>query len=293
MYEIAKKLIILPLKIERVLQVGNCMMTKYIKKAVVLVTIIVASHSISAQTMEVGLFGGGSYYLGELNTALHFSETQLAFGLLARFNLNSRWAIKAGYNRGLIKSDDSKNAAIADQGLNFQSTLNDITAVAEFNFLEYFTGSKKNYFTPYIFGGIGFFTFNPQSYDGIDLQPLGTEGQNVNFEGRQPYNKWGISIPFGFGVKYSLSDRFGLGVEWGMRKTFTDYLDDVSTSYYLSGSDIDPNNTAQALSDPNGNHEPYMQRGDDTKWDWFNFFGVSLTYKINLRSRLKCNLEGW
>ncbi len=151
MYEIAKKLIILPLKIERVLQVGNCMMTKYIKKAVVLVTIIVASHSISAQTMEVGLFGGGSYYLGELNTALHFSETQLAFGLLARFNLNSRWAIKAGYNRGLIKSDDSKNAAIADQGLNFQTTLNDITAVAEFNFLEYFTGSKKNYFTPLYF----------------------------------------------------------------------------------------------------------------------------------------------
>jgi hypothetical protein len=228
-----------------------------------------------------------------MNTALHFSETQPAFGILARFNLNSRWAIKGGYNRGTVKGDDTKNALIANNGLGFKTTINDITAVAEFNFFEYFTGSKKNYFTPYIFGGIGFFTFTPRSADGIELQPLGTEGQNVNFNGRSPYSQWGISIPFGFGFKYSLTERLGLGIEWGMRKTFTDYIDDVSTTFYLEGSSIDPNNTAQILSDPTMSHEPYMQRGDNRKMDWFNFFGVTLTYKINLKSRLKCNLEGW
>ena len=78
-----------------------------------------------------------------------------------------------------------------------------------------------------------------------------------------------------------------------MRKTFTDYIDDVSSSYYLVGSEIDPNNVAQIHSDPTMSHEPYMQRGDDRNFDWLSFFGVSVTYKINLRSRLKCNLEGW
>lgn len=247
----------------------------------------------SSQTLELGLFGGGSYYLGELNPGMHFSETQLSYGALARLNLHKRWAFKFSYYRGKLQSDDTKNALIPNNGLNFQSVINDFSLVAEFNFFEYFTGSKKTYFTPYLFAGIGFFTFNPKSLDGVALQPLGTEGQNAGFDGRSPYNKWGISFPFGIGVKYSLSERFGLGFEWGMRKTLTDYIDDVSTSYYLSGPEIDPNNVAAIYSDPTMDHEPYMQRGNDKNWDWFNFFGVSVTYKINLRSRLKCNMEGW
>ena len=263
------------------------------KSLIVVVALALLSFTTSAQTMELGLFGGGSYYLGDMNTAMHFSQTQIAYGVLARFNLNSRWAVKAGYNRGTLKGDYTQGAVIANNGLNFQSTLNDITFVAEFNFLEYFTGSKRNYFTPYIFGGLGFFTFNPKSSDGVALQPLGTEGQNINFDGRSPYNKWGISIPFGFGFKYSLSERFGLGIEWGMRKTFTDYIDDVSTSYYIPIEELDPNNVAHVYSDPTLSHDSYMQRGDESGFDWFNYFGLSLTYKINLRSRLKCNLEGW
>lgn len=293
MLEVPKKIIILPLKILTGLRNRKRTNMRYLKRFAVVIAMIFITISGSSQTLELGLFGGGSYYLGDMNTAMHFSQTQFAYGLLARFNVNSRWAIKAGYNRGSVKSDDSKNAAIAGQGLNFQSTINDITVVGEFNFLEYFTGSKRNYFTPYIFGGIGVFTFNPKSHDGVVLQPLGTEGQNENFDDRNPYSKVGISIPFGVGFKYSISERFGLGIEWGMRKTFTDYVDDVSKSYYLVGENIDPNNTAQVLSDPTMNHEPYMQRGDNKTWDWLNFFGISITYKINLRSRLKCNLEGW
>lgn len=286
-------MIILPLKFRQLLQAGNYMMLKKFKSIAVLAAVLFILPGASAQTLELGLFGGGSYYLGELNTAMHFVETQPAYGLVARFNLNERWAVRGSFSRGMVKSDDSRFASIPDQGLNFESTINDVSVVAEFNFWEYFTGSKRNYFTPYIFGGIGFFTFNPKSYDGVALQPLGTEGQNENFDGRDPYNKWGVSIPFGFGFKYSLSERFGMGIEWGMRKTFTDYIDDVSTSYYLSSDNIDPNNTAQMLSDPSRTHQPYMQRGDDSKWDWFNFFGISFTYKIGLRSRLKCNTEGW
>lgn len=293
MLEVPKKIIILPLKILTGLRNRKRTNMRYLKRFAVVIAMIFITISGSSQTLELGLFGGGSYYLGDMNTAMHFSQTQFSYGLLARFNVNSRWAIKMGYNRGTVKSDDSKNATIANQGLNFQSTINDITVVGEFNFLEYFTGSKRNYVTPYIFGGIGVFTFNPKSYDGVALQPLGTEGQNENFDDRNPYSKIGISIPFGIGIKYSLSERFALGIEWGMRKTFTDYIDDVSKSYYIPIENLDPNNIAHVKSDPSLNHDSYMQRGDNTKMDWFNFFGVSITYKINLKSRLKCNLDGW
>lgn len=264
-----------------------------IKSSLVALIIMLFALPSSAQTMELGLFGGGSYYIGDMNPAMHFKHTQIAYGALARFNVNRRWAFKVAYSRGKIKGDDATVQAATNRGLNFKSTINDISAVAEFNFWEYFTGSKKNYFTPYIYAGIAFFTFKPTSLDGVALQPLGTEGQNVGFDGRSPYNKWGVAFPFGFGFKYSVSEKVGLAFEWGMRKTFTDYLDDVSSTYYLVGSEIDPNNAAQVHSDPTMIHEPYMQRGDSKTWDWYSFFGVTVTYKINLRSRLKCNLEGW
>ena len=136
-------------------------------------------------------------------------------------------------------------------------------------------------------------TFNPQSQDGIELQPLGTEGQNAGFDGRSPYNLWSVTIPFGFGFKWSVSEKVGLAFEWGMRKTFTDYLDDVSTSYYISQTDFNPDLVAHRYSDPAMSHEPYMQRGDERTFDWMNYTGITVTYKIELRSRLKCNLEGW
>jgi hypothetical protein len=84
-----------------------------------------------------------------------------------------------------------------------------------------------------------------------------------------------------------------------MRKTFTDYLDDVSTTYYLTQTGdpqftpFDPDLAAHRYSDPSESHEPFMQRGDEGTFDWINYTGITVTYKIELRSRLKCNLEGW
>lgn len=290
---VLKKVIFLPLEIDKGKKIENKMNMRYFKGLLAGVVITLLSFQASSQTLELGVFGGGSYYIGEMNTAIPFINTKLSYGALARYNLNKRWSFKFGYNRGDVKGDDAQYAFIEGKGLNFQTKVNDFSLVAEFSFLEYFTGSKKTYFTPYLFGGVGFLTFNPKSYDGVALQPLGTEGQNEGFAERSPYNKWSVSFPFGIGFKYSLTERIGLAVEWGMRKTFTDYIDDVSTSYYLVGAEIDPANVAGVQSDPTLNHDPYMQRGNSGNNDWVSFFGLSVTYKINLRSRLKCNMEGW
>jgi hypothetical protein len=240
-----------------------------------------------AQTAEVGLVGGLSYYLGDLNPGIHFLGTRFAWGGLARVNLDNRWVIRGNFVRARIKGDDSKGNTNDQRGLKFESRLTDIAITTEFNFFEYFTGSRKNLMSPFIFGGIGMVIFNPQA-DGVYLRNIGTEGQNVGFDGRKPYSRVAFTIPFGVGIKYSLSKRLCFSGEWGMRKTFTDYLDDVSTTYYLDGTNIDPNNQEQVLSDPTFLHKPMQERGNPSNDDWYCFMEINLTYKFRLYNKNKC-----
>lgn len=233
---------------------------------------------------EVGGMLGGSYYLGDLNPRKHFFLTQPALGLFYRFTPNYRYAFRGGVNFGSIMGDDSQSED-ADQlqrNLNFKSNIYEFNALAEFNFLEYRISEDKYKFTTYLFLGLNVFKFKPRAEIGnnwYDLQPLKTEGQ------QNVYKLTQVAIPFGIGVKMNVSKQVGIGLEWGPRKTFTDYLDDVSGTYpnYLKT----PYNSAIAkiLSDrsKNGGNNINKQRGNPRTKDWYVFFGVTLNVKINPR----------
>ena len=244
--------------------------------------------SAKAQTdLEVGLFIGDSYYLGDLNPDVHFKMAQLAYGAILRYNIDDRWAVKLGITRGTVKGSSEKTGFLPGRGLSFESPITDFSVVGEFNFFPYFTGSRWNWITPYLYAGIGWFMFQPTS-GGVKLQPLGTEGQNIGYEGRKPYSTNGINIPFGLGVKVSIGRKIGLTAFWELHKTFTDYIDDVSSTFYLDGPAIDPKDAGSFLSDPNRNHQPGMQRGNPKSNDWYSFSGVTVTYKFTLRGTRKC-----
>lgn len=247
-----------------------------------------SSSLYSQKSLEVGIFGGGSYYLGDLNPSKHFLQTDLAYGAILRYNYSSRWAIRLSVYRGKVNGDDEISKANLERMLKFESQINDFSAILELNFLDYITGSTRNFVAPYIFTGIAFFTFKP-SAEGVNLKDIGTEGQQINYDGRDPYSLYGFAIPFGFGFKYSLNKRLGLAFEWGMRKTFTDYLDDVSRTYYLDGEAINKNDLDEVLSDPTLKHKPGMERGDPKTKDWYNFTGITLTYKFNLFKNNRCS----
>lgn len=240
-----------------------------------------------AQDIEVGLAGGGMYYLGDLNPGTHFLNTQVAYGLMVRYTIDTRWAVKMSAMQGKIKGDASGSSFLPDRGLSFTSQVTDIAAVAEFNFMPFFTGSRKNGISPYIYAGFSVFFYTPEN-NGVSLREMGTEGQNEGYEDRKTYATYNFSIPFGIGAKFSLARRLGLQVYWEMHKTFGDYLDDVSTTYYLNGHSIDPENIAEVASDPTLNHQPGMQRGNASNNDWFAMLGLSITYKFSLLSSKKC-----
>ncbi len=264
------------------------------KKITLILLLSLVVFAAKSQTLEVGGFVGGSYYIGDINPVYHFQQTSLAYGIVARYNLNSRWTMKLNGYKGVLKGDDLISRYLPDRSLEFTTELYEIAGIFEFNFLPYFTGSIKNFFSPYIFGGVAFISARPQ-IGNSDLRDYGTEGQfNSAYidETRSKYSYFNLAIPFGIGIKYSFSKRVSTSLEWGLRKTFTDYLDDISTTYYLPANQISPGDDDYGdlvRSDPNTNHLPMQQRGYSKYDDWYSFAGLTITYKINLTNRNKCS----
>jgi opacity protein-like surface antigen len=241
------------------------------------------------KTHEIGIFVGCSYYIGDLNPTGHFGPlTQPAAGLIYRYNVNPRFSFKANALMGNIQGDDARTNSPSQQqrNLSFKSYVRELAVEAEFNFLEYKTGSTKHGFTPYIFGGIAGFMFNPEAQLGnqwIDLQPLGTEGQGTVGGGKK-YRRTQISLPFGMGLKFSMAKKITLGLEWGLRKTFTGYLDDISGNYADPATLAKSGANAAILADRSlttdtGNSRVGSQRGNGRN-DWYSFAGVILSFEL-------------
>jgi hypothetical protein len=252
-----------------------------------------------AQRNEIGPTLGGSYYLGDLNPSKQFMLAKPAGGLMYRYIINSRWAVKFDGIFGTVEGSDAKSKFNEQRNLSFKSHITEISSQVELNFLPYVTGDDKQYFTPYIFAGLSIFSFNPKAeYDGTwyELQPLGTEGQGTStYSDRKPYSLTKLAFPFGIGFKYSIGKVFCLGAEWGMRKTTTDYLDDVSTTY------ADPlvlaaENTSIAalLADrtitlPGQSvNNTDLQRGNSSTKDWYSYAGIFLTVKFKTGGSKSC-----
>ena len=266
------------------------------KKNIVILLIMLGLFStVSAQRNEVGLFGGGTYYLGDINPAKHFTFIKPSYGLVYRYNFTPHWTFKFNAIQGKVYSSDKKIGFNPERNLHFKSKITEVSTQVELNFFKYVTGSKDMLFSPYIFGGFSIFSFNPQAElngEWYDLQPLGTEGQGTTaYPEKEPYNLISYAIPFGLGFKLSLSENLSLATEWGLRKTFTDYLDDVSTTYadpYVLASQNTP--VAASLADRTEYQEGEqpvdktgLQRGDPTTNDWYSFFGISITFRLKGR----------
>ncbi len=233
---------------------------------------------------EAGIFVGGSYYLGDLNPGRHFFLTQPSGGVFYRFTPNYRYAFRGGYNFGNLMGDDSQSED-PDQrkrNLNFKSRINDFHLLAEFNFLEYRISNDKYRATFFIFAGINVFNFRPQGNLGNaqweSLRELRTEGQT------KKYRLWQVGIPFGVGIKLNVSKKIGIGLEWAPRKTFTDWIDDVSGKY--PNPAVNPANGVKGQQYSNrtldGGDVINAQRGNPRTKDWYVFVGITLNIKLTL-----------
>ena len=240
------------------------------------------------QTIEVGPHLGVTSYIGELNVWKHlgqwkwkeFNQFNYDWGVLARYNPNTRWSFRVDYTQGVIRACDSVTAWRPEAGLTFQSTVKDIALLVEFNFLDYYTGHFDNWISPYIFGGFSTFFYKTKPFTKIPTVDETTLEKTFAF-----------SIPFGVGCKLSLSDHLGATVEWRMHYTFTDELDNVSKPYPASQNLVidDDDNVLYDLTDPTGNFHAQQQRGNTQNNDWFGMINLSLTWKFVIPNPSACN----
>jgi opacity protein-like surface antigen len=256
-----------------------------------LLSFLITGNTIQAQQFkpntEIGILLGASYYLGDLNT-VHFNQSSPAAGVVIRKNIDKRFAYKAEIMYLNLRSDerDSDDAIAASRGLHFRSPVYELSGQVEFNFLPYDPGNPLYTWTPFVYVGVSIFNFNPQAEnentngEWVNLQELGTEGQGTTtFPERKKYSLIQFSAALGGGVKIAVSNSFNIIFEYSTRKTFNDYLDDVSTTY--PGRDLtDMTKVATAMSDPLGTHLKGDQRGDPEKNDWYSFAGITLSFKL-------------
>ncbi len=268
-------------------------------KHILPIALILFGLNAFGQYHEIGGMFATSYYVGDISRVNNIPQQfNPGGGLIYRYNFNDRVAFKANvlYGRVEARDSDSDDPWQQNRNLSFRADIFEVSGQIEINFLTYEIGDRSRPSSPYLFAGFSVFRFNPQAeFNGrwVDLQPLGTEGQGIDGKDDR-YRLTQVSVPFGIGYKFNIWGSLGGALEWGMRKTFTDHLDDVSGVYVNENILSNENGPLSAeLADrsfealgPDGTNTG-MQRGESNRKDWYVFTGVMLTFKIG-QPRIKC-----
>lgn len=258
--------------------------------------------TVKSQYLEYGFGIGGSVYWGDLNApdfGSNLSNMHLAVQAMAKLNFSKYIAVKGNLLYGKLSGDDGNSFLEwqKQRNLDFQSTLIEFSVLGELHIFGYNFG-EENPISPYITAGLGAFYFNPTTqFEGTTytLQPLGTEGQGLpGFASK--YNRVALAIPFGAGAKFKVNDRINFSIDILARKTFTDYIDDVSTNYVAfdelaAGNGIIAASLGNRIGEYLGQDEPVFietgsQRGGESITDYYFTGMVTLTFKLNKNVQL-------
>jgi opacity protein-like surface antigen len=283
-----------------------------------------SAQSISTRTrngdLELGVSFGPSFFLGDLGGTqglgrpfikdLNLPFTNLMKGLYGAYYPSEWLGFRFAVNFGTLEGSDS---VLNDKGgaehfrkkrnLSFKSSLTEAYLGAEIYptvFLEQ-TDGLKGKLRPYGVIGLGVFHFNPKALyyapngtsQWVALQPLRLEGQGMaEYPDRKQYSLTQLEIPMGVGIKYFVKENMYVGLEVLHRKTFTDYIDDVSTTYIdpaLFSNYLSPAQAAQArqlyyrenLVTPRSRPAIDEQRGDPKQNDAFFSTVLKIGWRLN------------
>jgi hypothetical protein len=194
------------------------------------------------------LINGGSglaLYQGEMVNPRQLGIAKPNVTVGAEYFFMSRLSARVGVTWFQIAGDDAKaNDDRQQRNLSFRSNNIELAATGAISLLpkgsRFYQRARINL---HAFIGVGIVKINPKTYyqgDWVALQPLETEG--VKYKRLQPV------IPFGLGARLKIDPFFNILIEGGYRKTFTDYLDDVSSVRYPDPA-ILKSDLSRALSD--------------------------------------------
>ncbi len=205
--------------------------------------LLVASYlPLSGQGLEIGGGIGGVAYTGDLVRGYQFGQQGLGLQGFVRYNLSNVVSVRGAGLIGRIRGDDAKNpidpfTQLRDR--SFRRFVIEGSLTVEYNFLDYKERNSLINWSPYFFGGVGLSAYSNKS-------------------GTADYSRIQPVIPFGLGIKYRLNKQWNLEFEFGARKTFFDYIDEVSE-----------------VPVPDKLNPTY---GNELDNDWYYFAGFSISY---------------
>jgi len=211
--------------------------------------LILTTGIVSAQRKaNFGLFGGTTYYMGDINPNRHLYRPSPAFGVLYRYNLNSRYALRGNAYFAYLSGNDMDFPEILHPDrpvspASFYTSLLDVAFQVEYNFLPFTPNLGKWNYTPYLTTGLA----------GALILSSDVDASNL------------LSFPFGVGLKFNITSRISAGAEWSFRKTFTDRLDGL----------INPSGTTSVIH----NNDWYSFLGVFITFKFFNFAGECPAYE--------------
>lgn len=199
--------------------------------------------TMDAQIHEVGVFLGGSNYIGDVGLTTFIAPNEPALGILYKWNKNPRLSYRFSLTGAYISSNDldSKEPGRNQRGYSFRNSIKEVSAGIEFNFFDFNLHETKTKVTPYVHSGLNYFR-----YPEFSIVVGKNSSEKVNSS---------LAIPITLGVKSNVLPHFIIGVEVGTRYTFTDNLD---------GS--------------NPKDENLTKFGNINNNDWYVFSGLTLTY---------------
>ena len=270
-----------------------CNIYKYVQRLILFSSLFIGKQAMS-QNFFASVFAGSSNYSGELQEKrFSFSQSNLALGVGLLFEANEKLLIRGDFTYGRISASDEFSSKNKVRNLSFYSYVYEYSLGAEYVLLDLY----RYRVSPYLMTGIALYDFNPftKDKDGnkIMLSELSTEGQGF-FDGRKDYKLRQYSIPIGGGIQWAINDNKRIGIVLGFRKTFTDYLDDVSTTYVdelvlAANRGQKAANIAYRGDEVPGGSSTYpaggTQRGNPKTKDWYYFTGITFRIRLTPKKR--------
>jgi Domain of unknown function (DUF6089) len=201
--------------------------------------------TLHAQIHEIGVFVGGSNYIGDVGPTTYIAPNEPAIGILYKWNKSPRHAYRFSYTQSKIRSNDldSKEAGRNLRGYQFENNIKEFSAGLEFNFFDFNLHNMKTQITPYVYSGLSYVQYDGLFFSGGQQKSDAKHGT--------------LAIPIILGVKSNITPNFVLGLEVGARNTFAD--------------DIDGSN-------PTNKNLQNLRFGNLNNNDWYVFSGFTLTY---------------
>ncbi|HTR30731.1 MAG TPA: DUF6089 family protein [Puia sp.] len=250
---------------------------------------------ITQAQWNVNVFGGFANYIGEMQSSPYTTQqAHLAGGLGLEYDLTQHFSVLSNLTFGKVGASDmyAAQADVRARNLSFQTDISEWNLLLEYNLFSL----RSHTFTPYVFAGVAVYHFNPFAYDStgrkVYLQPLSTEGEGLpQYPNVKPYALTQMAIPFGGGIKFRISDKVVLAYEIGLRKLFTDYLDDVSGRYVdqnvllaAKGPEaVELAYRGDELKGGAGYPPAGTKRGSPNTKDWYYFSGIRVIIAFNAR----------